>query len=257
MNVFNKASAVPTLSTPATPKGEQTRARILETALRLFRERGYEKTTMRLVAQEAGISLGNAYYYFESKELLIQAFYAWTHQEHLEACRGLLEREREFQKRLVGVIRAKINTSMPYHRFSRLLFKAAADPHSPLNPFSRQSGLVRRQAVDLFVEVVEGSTKPPADPLRERLPQLLWLYEMGIVLFWIHDDSPGCDRTYRLIERTCELIGRLVSLARFPLIRPLVRTSLELLAEIGFPEVSPEAPRSGEDLEETGLVDPE
>ncbi|RSS84780.1 TetR/AcrR family transcriptional regulator, partial [Streptomyces sp. WAC02707] len=36
------------------PKSEQTRTLILETALRLFKERGYDKTTMRAIAQEAG-----------------------------------------------------------------------------------------------------------------------------------------------------------------------------------------------------------
>ena len=53
------------------PKGEQTRAKILESALALFMERGYEETTMRAVAEEAKVSLGNAYYYFESKEELV------------------------------------------------------------------------------------------------------------------------------------------------------------------------------------------
>ena len=53
---------------PKTGKSEQTRALILETAMRLFQERGYDKTTMRAIAQEAGVSVGNAYYYFASKE---------------------------------------------------------------------------------------------------------------------------------------------------------------------------------------------
>src|SRR5882724_3131030 len=76
-----RASA-PTASAPKTsapksnaPKSEQTRTLILETALRLFRERGYDRTTMRAIADEAGVSVGNAYYYFSSKEHLIQGFY--------------------------------------------------------------------------------------------------------------------------------------------------------------------------------------
>lgn len=56
---------------PKTGKSEQTRALILQTAMRLFRERGYDRTTMRAIAQEAGVSVGNAYYYFESKEKLL------------------------------------------------------------------------------------------------------------------------------------------------------------------------------------------
>src|SRR5580692_5777604 len=57
-------------------KGEQTRAAIAEAALRMFREQGYEATTMRAIAREAGVATGNAYYYFGSKEELIHAYYA-------------------------------------------------------------------------------------------------------------------------------------------------------------------------------------
>src|SRR5438445_2713544 len=64
------------------PKSEQTRALILETALRLFRERGYDRTTMRAIAEEAGVSVGNAYYYFASKEHLVQGFYDRIAEEH-------------------------------------------------------------------------------------------------------------------------------------------------------------------------------
>ncbi len=58
---------------PKTDKSEQTRALILETAMRLFQERGYEKTTMRAIAAEAGVSVGNAYYYFSAKELQVRS----------------------------------------------------------------------------------------------------------------------------------------------------------------------------------------
>src|SRR5437899_245384 len=127
MNTFN-------IDRPSkTPKGARTRAAILEAALALFDQRGYEATTMRAVAERAGVALGNAYYYFESKEHLIQAFYARSHDEHLAAARPILDRERDLRARLLGVMRAKIATSEPYHRFSGILFKTAADPASPLS----------------------------------------------------------------------------------------------------------------------------
>jgi len=56
-------------------KSEATRAQILDVALDLFRRHGFESTTMRGIAPEAGVSLGSAYYYFESKEDLVMAFY--------------------------------------------------------------------------------------------------------------------------------------------------------------------------------------
>ncbi len=221
-----------TLPATRTKKGEQTKAHILETALTMFRERGYEGTTMRAVAREAGVSLGNAYYYFESKEHLIQAFYERSHLDHLAACTEALENEADLRNRLRAVMRAKLGTSMPYHRFSGLLFKTAADPRSPLNPFSDESRPLRRESTELFAEVVRGSSARIHPDLEAHLPKLLWLYQMGIVLFWIHDTSPGCDKSYRLTERTVDLLVRLIHAANFPLMRPVTRVALRLLDDL-------------------------
>lgn len=213
-------------------KSERTRRQILETALRLFRERGFEGTTMRAIAAEAGVSLGNAYYYFKSKDHLIQAYYGRAHAEHLVACAELLESETDLKKRLLGVLRTKIDTSEPYHRFAGQLFKTAADPASPLSPFSPESMPVRLEATELMALVVEGSGVKPSPQLTKELPNLLWLFLMGIILFWIHDSSEGCQRTYRLIDRTTDIVVRLIKLSSVKLMRPLVRSALNLTAEL-------------------------
>lgn len=219
-------------SAEATGKGERTRARILDTALALFVEHGFDATTMRRIAEAAGVSLGNAYYYFESKEHLIQGFYAKTHAEHLAACEPILARETELVERLRGVLHAKIDTAEPYHRISGILFKSAADPESPLSPFSAASTLVRTDAIALMRRVVDGSqTRVPQD-LAERLPELLWLHEMALILFWLHDRSSGRARTRRLVDRTVDLVAKLVSVASFPLMKPLRTSALELIDEI-------------------------
>src|SRR5262249_35096123 len=118
-----------------TRKGEHTRALILETALALFRERGYDQTTMRLIAERANVALGHTYYYFRSKEHLVQAFYTQMNADHRRACAPLLEREADLKARLRGVVQARIGAMEPYHRFAATLFRSAADPQSPLSPF--------------------------------------------------------------------------------------------------------------------------
>jgi len=225
-------SDVNQLISTKTQKGEQTKALILDTALEMFRERGYEETTMRSIAEQAGVALGNAYYYFRSKEHLIQAFYGRTHEEHLRVCLPALEKERSLKARLLTVLRLKIRTLEPYHQFSGVLFRTAADPQSPLNPFAPESDPVRSASIALFESIVEGSKARIPKDLRAELPYLLWLYHMGIILFWIHDDSPKSARTYRLIERTVGLVDKCIALASNPLMRPVRRTALRLVAEL-------------------------
>jgi AcrR family transcriptional regulator len=217
------------------PKGERTRARILDAALKLLQEHGYEATTMRAIAEEAGVSLGNAYHYFPSKEALLQVFYARTHEEHVAACGDALERETDFAKRLTRVMEAKLASIEPYHRVSGALFATAADPASPLNPFSPESAPTRRESTALFARVVEGSRTRIHAEIRSRLPDLLWVWHMSVVMFWIHDRSPNRQKTHRLVERTVALIARMVALASNPFLRPLRKMAVDLLDDLARP----------------------
>ena len=224
--------SVTTHNTTKTAKGEQTRALILNTALDLLQEHGYEKTTMRAIAKKAGVSLGNAYHYFDTKEHLIQAFYHRTHQEHLAATVPELAQHADMKNRLLAVLRLKISTLEPYHEFAGVLFKTAADPRSPLNPFAHESEQVRRDSIKLFEDLVADTKARMPPDLRAELPYLLWLYHMGIILFWIHDSSPKQARTFRLIDRTVDLIDKLISLASNPRMRPVRRKALFLVQEL-------------------------
>jgi AcrR family transcriptional regulator len=215
-----------------TPKGEQTKALILNSALELLRDLGYEKTTMRAIAKKAGVSLGNAYHYFGSKDHLIQAFYHRTHEEHLAASLPVLEQESNLKARLLAVMRLKISTLEPYHQFAGVLFKTAADPHSPLNPFADESAPVRRDSIRLFEQLVADAKARIPNELRDELPYLLWLYHMGIILFWIHDSSPKRTRTYRLIDQTVDLLDKLISLASNPLMLPVRKRALKMVSEL-------------------------
>lgn len=215
-----------------TLKGDQTKAAILETALAIFQERGYEQTTMRAIAQKAGVSLGNAYYYFHSKEYLIQAFYQRLHDAHVAESQPALEKERTLKARLLRVMRLKIETLTPYHEFAGVLFKTAAHPDSPLNPFAEESDPVRQASIRLFEQVIEGSKAGIPKDLRAELPYLLWVYHVGVILFWIHDPSPKQRRTYRLIDHTVDLLDQMISLASNPLMRPVRKRALRLIEEI-------------------------
>jgi TetR/AcrR family transcriptional repressor of mexJK operon len=62
------------LGVPANPKqarSKQTKEKIVQAAIRLFQERGYEKTTSNDIAAEAGVSVGSFYVYFTDKRQLL------------------------------------------------------------------------------------------------------------------------------------------------------------------------------------------
>jgi AcrR family transcriptional regulator len=213
-------------------KAARTRSAIIDAALALFREKGYDATTMRAIAAEAGVSVGNAYYYFDSKEQLIQGFYDRAQVQHAAAARPVLDSERDLAARIAGVIEAWLLTMEPYRPFAGKFFKNAAEPASPLSPFSSESSAARTAAISLWSEVLEGSDAKIPKRLHADLPAMLWLYFMGIVLLWVHDPTAGASATRRVVARTAPLVVRAISIARLPVMRTMLDDIVVLMGEV-------------------------
>ncbi|WP_370145955.1 TetR family transcriptional regulator [Kitasatospora sp. GAS206B] len=224
---------------PRTAKSEQTRALILETAMRLFQERGYDKTTMRAIAAEAGVSVGNAYYYYEGKEFLIQGFYDRMTREHAQDTRARLVGTTDFAQRLQIALESWVDCAAQYHEFAAQFFRTAADPDSALSPFSNESHPARETAVQLFREVLDGSDLgPKIDPeLDELLPDLLWLHLMVVVLYWVFDRTEDTERTRAFVRRCSPLVAKIVALSRYRIFRPLVRDAVDLVRDFVLPTI--------------------
>jgi hypothetical protein len=104
----------------------------------------------------------------------------------------------------------------------------AADPESPLSPFSPESAPARERSEAIFGELVAGSTTKLDDDLRDHLPELLWLGQLGVALYWVHDRSPGQAKTRLLVDRAVPIVNRLVGLSRLRVLRPVTREILAL-----------------------------
>jgi AcrR family transcriptional regulator len=211
-----------------TAKAEQTRSSIVDAAMSLFRSGGYDATTMRAIADEAGGFLGSAYYYFSGKEELVQAFYDQLQVEHTAAAEAAYD-QPGFADRLRGVMESFLDVAEPFHDFGGQFFRNAADPRSPLSPFSEESAPAREASTALMRRAVEGSDLKVAPALREELPDLLWLLHMGVVLFWVYDDSPGQRRTRTLVAGLVPIVDRSIRLTRLPLVRGLVDDGMGLV----------------------------
>ena len=212
-------------------RGEETRERIRSVALALFQEKGFDGATMREIAMQADVATGAAYYYFPSKEALVLEFYARLQDELDARLEEVLEGKRDLGERLRAILDLKFGLLKPNRRFFGALVRAGLDPENPVSPFSADTALLRERSIAIFRRVLDDSdVKVPPD-LARHLPRLLWLYYMGLILFWLFDRSEAQARTDRLIGRSLETIVTAIRLARFRVTAPLRKAALRLLAE--------------------------
>jgi hypothetical protein len=61
---------------------------------------------------------------------------------------------------------------------------------------------------------------------------VLWLYQMGLILFWVYDDSPDQRRTANLAGRTLAILVNLIRFSTFPLMRLVRKQAMELLRSV-------------------------
>jgi AcrR family transcriptional regulator len=217
--------------TPATKKSEETRQRILAAALGVFQERGFEAATMREIAAAAGVAVGAAYYYFDAKDALVMAFYEQAQEEMAPVLDATLASSRTLEERLRGIIGQKLDYFAPNRTLVGAL-TAHIDPAHPLSPFSAATAPIRNRDIAFFERAVAESKLRLPGSILPYLPRLLWLYQMGLVLFWVYDRSPNQERTEMLFDKTLRMMLLAFKLAELPPLKPLFRPAGELLKAI-------------------------
>jgi AcrR family transcriptional regulator len=213
----------------ATAKGEETRDRIYNAALKLFRKRGFDATTMRDIATAAGMSLGAAYHYFPSKDAIVLAYYDRVSQEHTRRVSAEATNDKPLAARLAIALHSKIDILRDDRPLMGALLRYAGDPTHPLSffgPATRQHRLEGMAAFSLAL----GDEDLPED-LTRLAPVALWALHMGLLLYFLHDNSAGSRRTVALTTGSIGLIVATFKLARLPLLRTVRRRVVTLLDE--------------------------
>jgi AcrR family transcriptional regulator len=215
--------------TKTTPKAEETGLRILEAALALFRQEGFDTATMRDIAEKARVATGAAYYYYPSKDAIVMDFYRRSNAEMQPQIEAALEQAMGLEARLRALIQVKLAHFGPNRGVLRALLRNGADPKHPLSPFSQETKEIRDIDVAWFRQIlVDCGTRIPRD-LEPHLPGVFWFFQMGVIFFWVIDESPDQARTTRLLELAAKNVATLIKVSALPLMRPLRKATLQLI----------------------------
>jgi len=216
-------------------KSETSRAKILEAALEVFQEHGFQSSTMAEIAAKAGVARGAAYYYFDSKDAIVMAFYERSQAEMAAETGKRLDSCNNLEQRLRTILALKFEYLAPHRKLLGAL-SSHTDPHNPLSPFSAATEGIRKQDFSLFARAIRESRINLPPGIEPYLPRLLWLYQLGLILYWVYDDSPGQRRTEALFSKSLQIVLFFLRYSGFSMLGPLHRLTLGVLDAVYGPD---------------------
>lgn len=196
-------------------------------------ERGFDATTLRDVSEEAGVSVGLLYRYFPSKRSIIMNLYD--------------ELSTELVRRAANMPRGRWTTRFSFALTTSL---AVLEPHrailSALIPvlvgdsddglFAPRTAFSRLRVQGVFVDAVAHATDRPGAKVAEALGRLLYLAQLGVILWWLLDRSRNQVATRALAGLIGRILPRASLVLRLPFVRSAVMSGDALLREAIFGE---------------------
>lgn len=184
---------------------------------------------MRDIARAAGLSLGAAYYYFDSKEALVFAYYE-ANQAEIEVIAA--SATGTVRERLGALFHGKLATIRPQRRMLAAIVQRLANPSDPVSAFSAQTGAVRERAMAMLDQAVAAADLP-AD-VRPLVTRALWLLQLALMLVYVNDESPDEARTHGLTDDALDLIVPMLPLLATPMGHAIAARLMDSLARAGL-----------------------
>jgi AcrR family transcriptional regulator len=227
-----------TMQTPdageLTPKGRATRARIVDAALRLFAERGYEAATMRDMAEAADCSLGLAYRYFSGKDALVLELYRRLADELADGVAS--QPPGPLAVRFGHAMQTLLARMAPYRGTLGALFGAALRPRATTSIFGADAAAVRDRSWRAHRVLVVDASERRLKGLADDLATILYGLQLGLVFFWLEDESANAARTGDFLRLMCDMLRLAPTALRLPPAVGLVRRLARLLAPLLGPQ---------------------
>jgi AcrR family transcriptional regulator len=175
--------------------------------------RGYEATTLREIAKEAGVSVGQLYRYFPSKQAAIIALYDELSQEFARQTAGM--KPGRWRDRFQFALETSLRVLQPHRTTLRALIPIlVGDPDDGV--FAASTAFSRLRVQQVFEDAVANSADPPTPLLAAALGRLLYLAHLAVLLWWLLDKTPKQRATEVLVGLTKQLLPSAALALRLP-----------------------------------------
>lgn len=138
----------------STKKPEERKAEIIETARRLFEQNGYKATQVKDIVGQVGVAQGLFYYYFKSKEDVMEAVANQYADQIIEAIGELIDKDDALLSKINAIFNIFIASAN--HEF-RLFIEMMTAQNGEIH--SRTFSKVGERLIPFVVDIIEEGNK--------------------------------------------------------------------------------------------------
>jgi AcrR family transcriptional regulator len=208
----------------------------------MIAECGYEATTLRGVANRAGVSVGLLYRYFPSKRAVVLALYDELSAKY--AARAAEMKTGKWRDRFMFALTTSLQVLSPHRStLAALVPVLVGDENEGL--FASATAFSRQRVHKVFHDAVIGATDTPRPEVTAALGRLLYLVHLAIILWWLLDKSPQQRATTSLIALVRRALPACALTLRLPYARAFVVAGDKLFREALFHDAEPQRSNSG------------
>jgi AcrR family transcriptional regulator len=188
-------------------KKAATKRKLVNEAVKLFSENGFDKTTMKQIAKAGGVGDATIYKYFANKELILLAYFEQSAQDAIDQAINTTDFEDfDLQEKMQLLIDLYIEILMSEREF--VLFCVDKFSNSPL--FLLQDALkvqlLFRKVMFDFLSSAEQSGEIQEVPFKGPVSNLLAEYVFYVVFFWCKDETEEFADTTQMLDLSLGII---------------------------------------------------
>lgn len=185
---------------------KENRKKILAATVDLVIEKGFKAATMRDIARGAGLGDATIYNYFPTKEAIVYGYYEDKFNDVIEKLKKIEDFNTfTFEEQLQTFMETKLEVLLADREFIDLTFKmtffALSHQYNRIRPIKDKFMQIVQ---DVFENAIEAGEIPDL-VFKEMTLQIFWEYYIGIVAYWLKDDSDRFSRTSILIDKSLDL----------------------------------------------------
>ena len=211
-----------------TAQGAAAKDRLYAIALRMIATRGYDATTLRDIAAEAGVSVGLLYRYFPNKRAVIVALYDELSADFVRQAASMPA--GKWRDRFTFALAMSLGALKPYRLPLRGLAPVLVGDADD-NVFAPRMAFSRARVQGVFERAVAGAADAPSPPLAAALGRLLYLMHLAVLLWWLLDKTTNQRATTALVGLAERLLPSAALTLRLPPVRRFVLGVDELIRE--------------------------